>query len=185
MSRLASPGAAGLHLARHGQTAFNAEGRFQGHLPVPLDAVGREQAAALAEAVERLAPTVLVCSHIERARETAEIVAARVGLDPVVDERFAETETGAWTGRTFEEIRAEDPDGFERFLALDLDWGFPSGERFADQRERVRAAIADWRAREEPGPVVVVCHGNTIRLALGGRAGQTPGRPANGSLVAL
>ena len=43
-----------IHLARHGQTAYNHEGRFQGHLPVPLDATGREQAAALAEAVTKV-----------------------------------------------------------------------------------------------------------------------------------
>ena len=66
-----------IHLARHGQTAFNAEGRFQGHLPVPLDDTGREQARALAEAVAQVEVRGFVCSPLARARETAAIVIAR------------------------------------------------------------------------------------------------------------
>ena len=83
-----------IHLARHGQTAYNHEGRFQGHLPVPLDATGREQAAALARAAAEVELVSLWCSPLRRARETADIVAARIGLEPHEDGRFAETETG-------------------------------------------------------------------------------------------
>jgi broad specificity phosphatase PhoE len=155
-----------LLLARHGQTAYNAAGRFQGWLPVPLDATGRAQAAELAEAAVAHAPRTLVCSQIERAMETAAIVGARLGLEPQVDERFAETDAGDWTDRTFADVQAQDPDGFARFAELDLTWGFPGGERYADQQARVLAGIADWRAREQSHPVIVVCHGNTIRLAL-------------------
>ena len=176
-----------LLLARHGQTAYNAAGRFQGWLPVPLDATGREQARALAEVAASHAPRTLVCSHIERARETAVIVAERLGLEPQVDERFAETDAGDWTDREFADVQVQDPEGFARFAALDLSWGFPGGERYADQQARVLAAIADWRARTAEHPVLVVCHGNTIRLALEALspAAATHARPANGSLVAL
>src|SRR6185503_13636112 len=100
-----------IHLARHGQTAYNAEGRFQGHLPVPLDETGREQAHALAEAAARVDLRSLWCSPLARARETADIVAVRIGLQPREDARFVETDTGDWTGRSFAEIRAENPDG--------------------------------------------------------------------------
>lgn len=174
-----------LWLARHGQTAYNLEGRFQGWLPVPLDETGRRQAAELAEVVARLAPAVLVCSDIARARETAGIVGERVGLEPVVDARFAETETGDWTDRPFADVLAEDPDGFARFAALDMDWGFPGGESFAQQRERVLDGLADWRARDIAGHVVIVCHGNTIRLATLTAGADPDGRPDNGSLVGL
>ena len=173
-----------LWLARHGQTAYNLEGRFQGWLPVPLDATGRAQARELAEVVARLAPAALVCSDIARARETAGIVAERIGLEPVVDARFAETETGDWTDRRFADVIAEDPDGFARFAALDPDWGFPGGESFAEQRARVLAGLADWRERDIAGHVVIVCHGNTIRLATLGTDGPAD-RPDNGSLVGL
>lgn len=176
-----------IYLARHGQTAYNLAGRFQGWLPVALDATGREQALALAERAARLEPATLVSSHIARAQETAEIVGRHLGLATVVDARFAETETGAWTDRAFADVLAEDPDGFARFLSLDTDWGFPGGERFADQQARVLQGIAEWRRREASHPVLVVCHGNTIRLALAALKPDRPGsdRPANGSLVAL
>lgn len=176
-----------LYLARHGQTAYNAAGRFQGWLPVPLDETGREQARALAELTLAVAPATLVCSHIERARETAAIVGARLGLEPVVDERFAETDAGDWTDREFADVVAQDPDGFARFAALDMEWGFPGGERFDDQQKRVIDAITDWQGRTDDHPVVVVCHGNTIRLALAALrpASLSDDPPANGSLVAL
>ena len=173
-------------LARHGRTAYNLAGRFQGHLPVPLDERGREQARELAEAAAELAPAVLVASPLARAWETASIVAERIGLEPVADARFAETDAGDWTDRMFEDVIAQDPDGFARFAALDMTWGFPGGERFADQQARVLEGVADWRARQVGGPVLVVCHGVTIRLALlalSGDAGALP--PDNGSLVAL
>ena len=67
-----------VYLARHGQTAYNHEARFQGQRPVPLDDIGREQAAELAERVAALGPVrTLICSPLARARETAAIVGAR------------------------------------------------------------------------------------------------------------
>ena len=173
-------------LARHGRTAYNAGGRFQGHLPVPLDELGREQARELAEAAAAVAPTVLVSSPLARALETAQAVSDRVGLQPVIDPRFAETDAGDWTDRLFADVVEEDPEGFARFLALDLTWGFPGGERFADQQARVLDGITDWRTRDPQARVLIVCHGVTIRLA---QLVLTPdvadAAPANGSLVAV
>ncbi len=174
-----------LWLARHGQTAYNAEGRFQGWAPVPLDETGRAQAAELATVVQRLAPAMLVTSNIARAQETAAIVAEQVGITPVVDDRFAETDAGDWTDCSFADVLAEDPDSFARFAALDMTWGFPGGESFTQQRERVAAGLADWRGRGIAGNLVIVCHGNVIRLATADLGEATPGRPENGSLVGL
>src|SRR3954470_23390764 len=120
-----------IHLARHGQTSYNAEGRFQGHLPVPLDETGRAQAAELAETVAAVEVRSLWCSPLARARETAEIVGGRIGLEPEEDARFAETDTGDWTGRSFAEVRAEDPAGFRRFEVSDPSFRYPGGESFA------------------------------------------------------
>src|SRR5919204_4762625 len=161
-----------IHLARHGQTAYNHEGRFQGHLPVPLDATGREQAAALAEAAAKVTLTSLWCSPLRRARETADIVAARIGLEPREDARFVETNTGEWTGRSFAEIQAEDPEGFARFERSDPTFRYPGGESFAEQLERVQAAIADLRATPAELPALVVCHRGVIRLALAALTGD-------------
>ena len=177
-----------IHLARHGQTAYNAEGRFQGHLPVPLDETGREQARALAERVAGVEISALVCSPLARARETADIVAARIGLRPQEDPRFAETDTGEWTGRSFAEIEAEDPDGFRRFQVSDPTFRYPGGESFAEQSDRVQAGLRDLRARPEKLPALVVCHRGVIRLALAATTGDDAagGRAIdNASLVSL
>jgi broad specificity phosphatase PhoE len=177
-----------IHLARHGQTAYNHEGRFQGHLPVPLDATGREQAAALAEVAAGVQIASLWCSPLVRARETADVVAARIGLPPTEDARFAETDTGDWTDRSFADIRAEDPDGFARFQRSDPSFRYPGGESFAEQSERVQAGLAALRARPSALPALVVCHRGVIRLALAVALGDETagGRDiANASLVTL
>jgi len=156
-----------IYLARHGQTAYNAEARFQGHLPVPLDATGRAQAADLAERDVPYGFAVLYASPIERALETARTVGARLRLEPRLDARLAETECGDWTGRAMAEVQAEAPEAFQRWLDGDPGFRFPGGESFAEQAERVGAAIADIRADPER-PALVVCHRHTMRFALGG-----------------
>ncbi len=175
-------------LARHGETAFNAEHRFQGQLDVPLNETGRAQAAALAErvAAERSDLAALWASPLVRARETAEIVGARIGLEPRLDPRFMELHVGAWQGRLYADVRAADPDGFAAWL--DAGWAFraPGGESIAEQRDRVVAALADVRAGAVPA--LVVCHGGVMRAALAAAAGTGPqgwqaGQIPNGELV--
>jgi broad specificity phosphatase PhoE len=157
-------GEAPVHLARHGQTAYNAEPRFQGQLDNPLDATGRAQAHELADLVAGRPWAALYASPLARAAETAGIVAERIGLTPSFDRRFAETDAGDWTDRRFADVEREDPDGLARFLARDPAWRFPGGESFEEQRERVRAGLRDVEAG--PLPALVVCHGMTIRVAL-------------------
>ncbi|HWX74378.1 MAG TPA: histidine phosphatase family protein, partial [Solirubrobacteraceae bacterium] len=101
---------ASIYLARHGQTAYNLEGRFQGHLPVPLDETGRAQALELAERAAAHDFAVLWTSPLLRARETAAAVARRTGLSPREDARLAETDAGEWTDRSFAEVRAAAPE---------------------------------------------------------------------------
>jgi broad specificity phosphatase PhoE len=151
-------------LARHGQTAYNHERRFQGHLPVPLNDTGREQAHALAREAAAREWAALWCSPLERALETARIVAEAIAIQPRPDARFAETDCGDWTDRTFEEVEREDPGGFRAFIAADPAFAFPGGESFAQQSARVQAGLADVRAGELPA--LVVCHRGVMRLAL-------------------
>lgn len=178
-----------IYLARHGRTAYNHERRFQGRLPVPLDDEGRGQARALADLAATRGFAALWSSPLLRARETADIVAARLGLAVHEDERLVETDAGSWTDRLFTDVQAEAPDEFARFVALDPTFGFPAGESFADQAARVRAALADIGAARTPA--LVVCHGVVIRLALASLAQGADGpqdfplRVANGALVPL
>jgi len=178
--------ASGVYLARHGQTAYNLEGRFQGHLPVPLDDTGREQAAELAERAAAYDFAALWCSPLLRARETADVVARRIGLQPREDVRLVETDAGNWTDRSFAEVHAEAPELFAAFLAGDPSFAFPGGESLAQQDERVAAALTDVEAGELPA--LVVCHGMVIRAALSRSAGRSitrAERVANGALVPL
>jgi broad specificity phosphatase PhoE len=158
----------GIWLARHGETDANAEGRVQGSIDEPLNERGREQARALAEEAKRLNLKALYTSQLRRARETAEIVGAEVGLEPVVDERFAESWRGEWEGRLIADIKAEDPDGWQGSLALDAaGFRFPGGESLEEHAARVEEALAD--VAKGPLPALVVSHGGTMRRALATR----------------
>lgn len=175
-----------IYLARHGRTPYNHEGRFQGHRDIPLDEVGRRQAVELAERAAAYGFVALWASPLRRARETAEVVAARIGLEIHYDPRLMETDTGAWTDRSFEEVQREDPEGFEAWMTGRSDWRFPGGESFQEQGDRVMAALAE--IERGPQPALVVCHGMTIRLALARRRGEPGPGPtglANCALVPL
>lgn len=152
-------------LARHGRTAYNAEGRFQGQGAVPLDATGRAQANELAEVVAARGIAGLWSSPLARALQTAEVVAARLGLELHEDARFAETDAGDWTDRSFADVQASDPDAFARFVEGDAGFAFPGGESFVQQAARVAAGLQAVRATGV-SPALVVCHGITIRIAM-------------------
>jgi broad specificity phosphatase PhoE len=176
----------GVYLARHGETAYNHEGRFQGQQAVPLNDTGRAQAAELAERAAGYDFAALWCSPLLRARETAEIVAARIGLEPKEDARLMETDAGDWTDRSFTDVRAEAPALFDAFAAADPAFAFPGGESFAEQEVRVAAALAD--VERGALPALVVCHGMVIRAAFASRSrdGSIPFRRVpNAALVPL
>jgi broad specificity phosphatase PhoE len=173
-------------LARHGQTAYNLEGRFQGQQPVPLDDTGRAQAGVLAERAAGYDFAALWCSPLLRARETAEIVSARIGLEPREDARLMETDAGDWTNRPFSDVQSEAPQLFEKFFTGNPSFAFPGGESFAAQEVRVAASLREIEAGALPA--LVVCHGMVIRAALSARGGEwlpNGQRVLNGAIVPL
>jgi len=155
-------------------------------LPVPLDETGRAQAADLAERAAQHDFRVLWCSPLLRARETADIVAARIGLQPREDARLMETDAGDWTDRSFIDVRGEAPELFDAFASADPAFAFPGGESFVEQDLRVNAALQEIEAGTLPA--LVVCHGMVIRAALTHRAGHRSERferVPNAALVPL
>jgi broad specificity phosphatase PhoE len=150
-----------IFLARHGETADNAEGRVQGTIDTPLNERGREQARMLAEHAAGLGVTALYTSQLARALETAEIVGERLGLEPVVDRRFAESDRGMWQGRLLRDIEREQPDEWAAWRRGERGFRFPGGESLEEHVARVGDAL---RAVEQPA--LVVCHGGTVRAAL-------------------
>lgn len=175
-----------VYLARHGRTAYNREGRFQGQQAVPLDELGREQAVELAGHAVPYGFAALWCSPLRRARETADAVAPRIGLQPREDARLMETDAGDWTDRSFADVQAEAPGLFAAFVSADPDFAFPGGESFLAQERRVAAALE--QVEQGPLPALVVCHGMVIRAALSVRIGRWlpyGQRVPNGAIVPL
>jgi len=154
-------------LWRHGRTAWNAESRFQGTTDVALDEVGVAQAERAARDLAILAPHRIVSSDLERARVTAETLAAMVGLEVTTDPDLRETYAGTWQGLTRDEIIAADSDGWHRWIAGD-DIRPGGGETRSEVSARVSAAVLR-HAEDLPagGTLVVASHGGAVRACLG------------------
>jgi broad specificity phosphatase PhoE len=156
----------GVLLARHGETNDNLEPiRAQGFTDTPLNDTGRRQADELAERVASLGIRSLWASDLSRARETAEIVGARIGLAPRLDARLREANRGEWEGRRFIDIQREEPELYAAWRRAGEGWRFPGGESLRDQADRVAAALSDVHNSGEL-PALVVCHGGSIRVML-------------------
>jgi broad specificity phosphatase PhoE len=158
----------GVLMARHGQTDDNLEPiRFQGFRDTPLNDTGREQAHELASRVAALPDPIsaLWSSDLSRARETAEIVGAQIGLEPRLDPRLREANRGRWESYTFDEIKRSEPDEFAAWMRGGASWRFPGGESLQEQQDRVLAALRDIEAADEL-PALAVCHGGSIRVVL-------------------
>jgi probable phosphoglycerate mutase len=134
-------------LSRHGETDWNRQLRFQGHADEPLNDTGRVQARELASRLRHEPIAAVYSSDLRRASETAEIVAAIMGLPIVVDRRLREIHVGSWQGRTRDE----------------LDGSAWDGETYAEHRLRVVAALLSIARSHPDDCVLVVAHGGTLR----------------------
>ncbi|EJL36556.1 fructose-2,6-bisphosphatase [Caulobacter sp. AP07] len=162
-----------IYLCRHGQTAFNREHRLQGQMESDLTPLGRRQAAAMGDLLHDLivrdppAPWRIVASPLRRARDTAGIIGARLGLPVEFDDRLMELTVGEWEGRLRADLAREDPELFR-----DKTWFFaaPGGETY----DQVMARVAGWLSEQAPEPerrLIVVSHGIAGRLLRGAYAG--------------
>lgn len=161
-------------LLRHGETALTPEKRFSGSggSDPELSEAGRRQAAAVADALAaRGTVQHVVSSPLARCRQTAEAVAARLGLDVVVEPGLRETDFGAWEGLTFAEVRARYPEDMDAWLASPKAAPTGGGESFATVTRRVAAARDRLAAAHAGRTVLLVSHVTPIktlvRLALG------------------
>jgi broad specificity phosphatase PhoE len=151
-------------LARHGETDWNRESRFQGHADPPLNELGRQQAAELAEALAEEEFAAVYSSPLRRALETAETVAARHALQAVPVEGLREVDVGSWQGLTRDEVELRYPEQFRRWL--DYGRGWDDGESYEEMGERVLAALEELAARHDGERILAVTHGGPIRAAL-------------------
>ncbi len=157
-------------LVRHGQSTWNADGRWQGRADPPLSELGRRQAEVAAETIATMDIGAIWASPLVRAHETATVMGKRLDLSVQFDPRLQERDAGEWTGKTRTEIEAGWP-GF-------LDSGRrPTGFETNDVlHERALAAVHDIAAIAHQ-PVVIVSHGGLIRVveqALGSEPHSVP-----------
>ena len=150
-----------IFLARHGESDWNVEKRFQGHSDRPLTERGRKQARALADLVGAEKIDAVYTSPLSRARETAEIVAARAGLEPVALPDLREVDTGSWSGLSRADVEARFPEGFARWRSGGSGW--EDGETYEEMAERVIGALRTIAEGHPDGRVLVISHGGPIR----------------------
>jgi broad specificity phosphatase PhoE len=150
-------------LARHGETDWNRENRFQGHADPPLNETGRAQAVELSAALEDEQLAAVYASPLRRAFETAELVAAPHDLVPVSVEALREVNVGSWQGLTRAEIEQRFPDQFARWL--DYHEGWEDGESYEEMGRRVIAGLLELAAAHDGERILAVSHGGPVRAA--------------------
>lgn len=162
-------GATRILLIRHGETAWNAERRLQGHLDIALNAEGERQAAALAEALSGETVDLIVASDLMRARQTAEAIARRRGQQIAVDPALRERCYGGFEGLLYSEIAARFPSEFAAWQARDVDAVLPPGanrgESFREFYERSVGAMRKHAAAHVGRTIALVAHGGVLECA--------------------
>ena len=153
---------------RHGLTTYNLERRFQGQSDVPLNDVGRAQAAEAARYLAAMRPSAIFSSDLSRASATADALARLTRLPVLLDKDLRERAGGSWEGLTAAEIA-------ERYPVERLTWSAPDGESAVAVADRASAAlerIADGLA--DGSLAVVVGHGAALGLAIARLLGIPP-----------
>jgi broad specificity phosphatase PhoE len=157
-----------LYLARHAESDWNAENRFQGHVDRPLTSRGRAQAAALAERLSTIALEAIYSSPLRRALETADAVGAAKGLRPVEHPDLREVDVGSWAGLSRAEVVEQFPQAFQRWLEGGEGW--EDGETYGQMSVRVLRVVREIAERHTNGSVLVVSHGGPVRAVVAAAA---------------
>ncbi len=152
-------------LIRHGETAWNAEVRIQGHLDSPLNDEGLAQALLVGERLGRESFDHFYCSDLGRALQTAQPIADHSGKQPVREPRLRERHLGIFQGLTGPECEARFPEDYARFRQRDPDHAIPQGESIRQVHDRVAAWLTEMAARHAGGRIVAVTHGGVLDAA--------------------
>ena len=159
-----------LHLVRHGETAWNAEGRMQGSVDVPLNALGRAQARAAAAELAGAPLGAVIASDLSRAIDTAAPIGTDHGLEVQIEPLLRERHFGVAEGRLHAELNQEYGERSILFWR-DPDTPFPKGESIREHQERVGVYLDALIADPPAEAIALVSHGGTVRRALNHLAG--------------
>jgi probable phosphoglycerate mutase len=157
-------------LIRHGETAWNAVRRLQGHIDIPLNEEGQRQAGALAQALAAERIDAIVSSDLQRAMQTAHAVAGHYdSVTLETDVELRERCYGVFEGMLYADIERQYPADYALWQARDIDAVMPPGERVAESfhqfYQRSVAAIAQWAGRHPGQRIAIVAHGGVLECA--------------------
>ena len=151
---------------RHGQTTWNVEHRLPGQLPgVALNETGRQQSAHLADALTVLPISAIISSPLERARDTAEIIAQPHKLEIQYEPDLMDLDIGYWSGKNYDELSKNDPEW--KAFVRDPTVGPEGVETFPQLQERVVAAVERWRKQDSTDAYLAfVAHADVVKLLI-------------------
>ncbi len=150
-----------VYLLRHGQTMWNREEIFRGQTDVPLDDIGREQAKALAHALEEqeIEKPVFLASPLQRATETAQLAASLFPEAKVIpDNAFLDISYGEWEGKSRAEVEKEYPEMYYTWVSSPHQVDFPGGESLQVAADRAEEGIYRAALDNQDGDTVIVAH---------------------------
>ncbi len=154
------------YIVRHGETDWNATGRWQGQTDIPLNDLGQRQATALGEYMRTLPIDRAISSDLSRAYQTAQFATVGHTLTIESDPRWREFNAGQLEGKTWQEMNIQYPEVIE---GMHADWYgqiFPGGESRLQLQVRAAAAFAELLADGRGGHVAIFTHGTTVRVLL-------------------
>ena len=156
-----------IYLIRHGETAWNKEGRYQGITDVALNETGKAQAKACGQAMKEVPIDKIISSDLCRARYTAEAVRGDRDLEIQIDPRLRELNFGDWETKTFDQIESTWPGLIDQIYRRPDPVKVPHGESFQELQDRAWAAVKDVIDECEDGQtLLVVAHGGTLRTII-------------------
>ncbi len=153
-----------LCLVRHGETAWNAEGRVQGQFDIPLNATGLAQARAVAEALAGESFGAIYASDLARVRQTAAPAAGRLGIEVRLERALRERHYGIFERLTYVEARERFPAEYARFRDKDPDFDFVTGEGLGAFAARALACVSALVERHAGESVLVFTHGGVLEM---------------------
>jgi len=155
-----------LCLVRHGQTDWNLEGRYHGQSDVPLNENGRAQARTLAQQLQGSSFVAIYTSDLQRARETAEIIAAAIHLPVTLEPRLREINQGEWEGQLVDVIKSRYAELWQQRTLDPTSVRSPGGETVGEVAKRVYTALNDIARLHSPGLVLIATHGLALATVI-------------------
>lgn len=160
-------------LIRHGETAWNAVRKLQGHLDIPLNAEGRRQAKALAAGLQQEKLAAIISSDLQRAMQTAGEIARLQGISTRIDAALRERCFGDFEGKLYSELPELYPDEYAHWRSRDPDFHFPAkqddannvGESIREFQQRTINAILHYATQYQGKKIAIVAHGGVLECA--------------------